>query len=210
MRRLLMAAATLGFVVGAGLVVTPPSFASTTCDDAATPIAAGSTVSGNVVVPAGKTCDLTNVTVTGGITVQAGGILRVLGSGNRVGGNINSNSANEIRLDNATVGGNVTLTGTNTQLSFVCGSQISGGLTVTQSTVSFTIGGHGGVCTAGNTVGGSITFNNNTTADISDNKIGNALYCSGNAPPPTGSGNTAGSHTGPNNNGLNGQCSTFS
>jgi hypothetical protein len=206
-----MAAATLGFVVGAGLVVMPPSFAATSCDDAVTPIAAGSTVSGNVTVPTGKTCDLSSVTVTGGITVQADAILRVLGSGNHVGSNVSSNSANEIRLTNATVGGNVTLTGTHTQLSFVCGSQISGGLTVTQSTVSFTIGGHTGItCSLGNSVGGSITFNNNSTADVSDNKIGNALYCSGNAPPPTGSGNTAGSGTGPNHNGLNGQCSTFS
>ena len=68
------------------------------------------TISGNVVVPSGATCNLNAATVTGNVTVQSGSLTSLsLEDGSTVEGNVTVQSNASLDLSDSTVTGNVTV-----------------------------------------------------------------------------------------------------
>jgi len=116
-----------------------------------------------------------------------------------IAGNVVVHSGADCMIDAATISGNVTAhlhdstVGGNFQVSGllegldVMDSVINGNVQIGNSTFGadpFTI--------MGNTVGGNLTFSNNTgPSDIESNVVGGNLQCENNSPPPTIAGNTA-------------------
>jgi hypothetical protein len=171
----------------------------------------------NLTVPPGATCILDGGTVTGSVFVESTGCL-IVGQGGHsttIGGNITATDAACLSIGfGSSVAGNVTVTGTTGDtpghtFNFLCNSSIGGSLDIENSGAgaNWCIGYSGSPCScaAGETIHGSLTFDNNagtTINNISDNAITGALSCSGNNANLAGSGNTAGG-------GKFGQCSGF-
>ncbi|MFP5318394.1 MAG: hypothetical protein ACLGI2_08870 [Acidimicrobiia bacterium] len=136
----------------------------------------------------------------------------VLLDGTRVAGEITATRAT-VQSVNSMVAGDVQSnepvnfqTGPDLFLSkvFLCGSSIGGDLVVQNSPSfgSINIGGPRCPNSLGNTIGGDvIDVNNRTGANepshaVFNNRINGVLQCSGNVPPPVGSGNQATLKTG--------------
>ena len=173
------------------------------------------TITGNLIVPGGAFCDINGTHVAGNaivnqnaglladvssviggdVTIAHGGQFAAFG-GSTVGGNVACNQCRVADLHSSTVNGNLTDNGL-TQGAFISNSTIGGTLSITDSfarRANFQI--------TGNRIGANLEFNDNKGAsNISNNTIAGTLACSGNTPPPTGSGNTALSKTG--------QCATL-
>ena len=110
-----------------------------------------------------------------------------------VSGNYTCNRCRFADLHDSTIGGNFSISGER-EGSFIDGSLIKGDLQITTSSAgpeSFSI--------ASNTIGGNLSFNNNTGPSLlTDNTIAGNLACQNNTPAPASSGNTAKS--------MKGQC----
>lgn len=136
---------------------------------------------GGLTVPSGQTYCITSTgKVTGGVTVQPGGGLVYYGT---VTGGITSTGAVGIWLCGTSVSGGVSVTGSTGQVVIGNGSScaansIKGGLTVSSNT--------GGVQIVGNNVTGGITVNNNSGPTptsvqyVGGNSFTGGLACSGN------------------------------
>lgn len=209
--------AALSFALVAGAV----HAGSTTCDGSL------SGTFGNIVVPAGGGCLLTDSIVNGNIAVQAGAILMI--DFTMVNGNISATDPQVVRLQHRVdVHGNVSITGASGFLDIapvaICGVHIDGNLKIADSAIAILVGGvacgplDGSNVVSGNvtiedndvanafyvqnnTIGKNMTIDGNTgaaTKNVSDNAVTGNLNCSDNDAPLVVSGNTAKK--------LNGQC----
>jgi hypothetical protein len=135
-------------------------------------------IDGDLVVPAGKTCDLEDVTVTGNVHVGKGAYFFAqymkTGSTAILGNFITVDCAFVILLPSVFVGEDVQIEGCNGgSVSALTGSSISG---------NFECVADPGGCEVGqSTVGGNMQVNNNGyIVQIQDNHIGGNLQCVGN------------------------------
>jgi len=208
MRRLVV----LGVIVGCAVAaVTVPARASASGSTRCNNQTLGAvTVSGNLVVPAGAFCDLEGTHVTGSADVaRTGGLLAENGatidgsvsvdhnaqfaafSGATVGGSIECDGCQVADVQDSTVKGSLT-DNSLTMGAFIKNSHFGGSLLIRDS-----VDGGFGFSLASNSVGGNLTFNDNSgSSTISGNTIGHTLSCRGDTPPPTGAGNTAASKKG--------------
>ena len=120
------------------------------------------TLRGGVVVNAGDTCVLNNVTVNGKLIVTGGSIL----------------------VTNSTINGGWSITGNVTAPGFMCGNTINGGLNVhgVTSVVTLAFGETNAGC-AGGTINGGASFRNNPGAfvEVDAYTVNGPLLISGNA-----------------------------
>ncbi|MGO8905195.1 MAG: hypothetical protein ACLQMH_06165 [Solirubrobacteraceae bacterium] len=178
-------------------------------------------IGGNLDVPKGAACTLTDSVVRGNVSVEGtftgngvsiGGNLQAHGGGKAHGGgtvSLNRDSAGEPSI----VGGDVQIYHTAGGANIICGSRINGNLQV-QNNTSPSLIGTTGACTVGNTIVGSLQVHNNAaevtvsanTANrniqVNNNTIGGGTLTSNTAggkcelkndrPPITGTANKAG------------------
>ena len=156
-------------------------------------------VRGNLDVPRGATCSLTDSVVSGVVTVEG----TLTANGSTIGGGVQDINGGAVSLAQDSAGEPTIVTG-NVQLTNqaagpanrICGSQINGNLQIQGSHAQSLIGATG-QCSAGNSIGGNVTLLNNTVsgspaAVVSGNTIKLNLICLRNSLPPTGGGNTVG------------------
>ena len=147
-------------------------------------------------MPACASCRIQG-TVTGNVTALAGAQVGIR-PGSVVHGNYTCDSCLFADLHSSTIHGNVVISG-ETDGSFIDGSTIKGNLEIDLSNAdgdAFAIG----TADLPNTIGGNLSFTNNTgTASIINNAVGGYLTCQNNAPAPVSADNTA-------KKGLLGQC----
>ena len=141
MRRLLVLS---GMVLAGLLALASPAAAqndAVICDGSAT----GVTVNGDVAVPEGGACELTNSTVRGNVKVRSGGFFH--GSNTNVRGDVKGKRAQTIFLDGgSSVRGDVR--GDRTAQVFIFASTVGGGIDVQRATDKVNV--------CGNTVSGDI------------------------------------------------------
>jgi hypothetical protein len=197
--------AALGILVGA---VPAARAADTTCT---TTISSG-TINGNLTVPAGATCGLTNVMVTGNVQVGKGASLTVApmsGQTVTIGGNVQAAQCQTVGFSNLggaiSVGGNVQIqycTGESGYFSpveapvtingnFACDNNSAGcnaSLSSVRGNMELNNNSNGsgpGAAVGRNTVGGNVQVNNNSgssATEVGNNTIGGNLQCAGNTP----------------------------
>jgi hypothetical protein len=160
--------------------------ANMTCPPIPSP---GSTVNGNLIVPADASCNLTTtLTVTDNVVVGTGaslGVFPVDGQTVTIDGNITAHQCNSVAIQ--TFGDGVLSVGGNVNIQN-CTGPVNG-----YSGIRVTIGGNflcanSGVCVAGGgVVQGNLTMDNNTAvAEVDNNQIGGNVDVSGNSgSPPT-------------------------
>src|SRR5262249_55487760 len=143
--------------------VTVPSGGAVECSNEAINATA---IDGDVRVPAGSWCDLSDVSVSGDLIVKPTTGVRVRSSS--VDGKLLANGASGASDPQAS--------GTN----LLCGTSVGGDVQIggSGSAAGWNVGG---VC-GGNTVGGDLQFNGNQgSSTITDNTIAGDLKCAGNA-----------------------------
>jgi hypothetical protein len=198
----------LGFVLSTA-VATGARAQDRVCNDVDSPITSGTTINGNVNVPGGATCTLTDVTVNGNVTVGNGSTLTATAdaAGFLIKGNVQAQNSLSLDLEGETVSGNVQSNGPadvnivgmtishNLQLqnadSFCLQQTTSvGGDIQIQGTTNIPPGGSvcGGTATAnlicGTTVGGDTSLQQNLgTIAIGTN---GSSYCNGKEAAPAG------------------------
>ena len=138
-------------------------------------------ITGNIVVPGGASCTLSDATVTGGVQVSQGASLTVDATQQptTIGGNVQAiNCASALLEGGVTVGGNVQIQGCAGQSGFVGPGVKVGG--------SFQCINNSGGCEAdlGN-VHGNVQIQNSSSADISLVSVGGSLQCQSNTASPT-------------------------
>jgi len=202
--------AALGILAG---TVPAARAADTTC-----PPNPSGTINGNLTVPAGASCTLTNVTVTGNVQVGKGASLAVLSDAGQtvtIGGNVQAAQCQQVDLHanpggvlsvggnvhirNCTAGGGyqgaaVTISGNfacdyNSAECFAIGGKVRGNVQVNNNSNASGLG----ALVAGNNVDGNVQVNNNSAGGDSDNlvsgnMIGGNLRCVGNTPGVTDNG----------------------
>ncbi len=139
----------------------------------------------SLTVTNGQTIDLCGH-VTGGVIIQSGGAL-LTESGTTIGGGVTAQpGALVLRLQGTRVGGGVSATSVGatspapTDVT-ICGSTISGSVTVSNASGLVQIGGSGGDC-AGNTIAGPVIVKNDVHGlDVVDNLVGGAVDVNGDA-----------------------------
>jgi hypothetical protein len=162
-------------------------------------ISDGSTINGNLVVPANATCTLDNVTVTGNVGVGTGALLNVSpasGQTVKINGNLTADQCNSVTLAGAevsviSIAGNVTIQNcTGGSVGYVGPGITIGGNFVCADDPQTTCSADNGV------VHGNLTVENNTLqasnvitfSEVLGNKINGNAEISSNA---VTSGNTA-------------------
>jgi len=188
-------ALTLALVLTALVVSTAISRADTSCTNTLS-----GTIEGNVVVPSGASCTLSDVTVTGGVQVLQNASLTVDATQQPVtinGNVLATNCAFALLEGGVSVGGNVQIQGCSQQSGFVGpGIKIGG---------NFQCQNNSGACEGDlGDVHGSVLISNNSSnipSDVSLTSVGGVLQCQGNSASPTHS-------FGPDwaNGQLSGQC----
>jgi hypothetical protein len=143
----------------------------------------GSTVTGNLVVPANASCSLNDATVTGNVVVRTGASLSVnpvTGQTVRIDGNITTDQCNSVSVQ--TFGDGVLSVGGNVDIQN-CTGTFNG-----YFGIMVTIGGNflcanSGNCTAGSgVVQGNLIVDNNTALSVlNDNQISGNADVSGNS-----------------------------
>lgn len=156
-----------------------------------------------VIVPEGATCTLTGTRVQSDVEVKSDASVRIE-AGARVGGNVKGANSRRVAVLNTHVNGNIQTDNTGTVLvrnrTFVGGNiQLKQGGTarVENTTVDGDIQfeeNDDRLSAASNRVGGNFqVFKNTGGVSLVNNRIAENLQCKENDPPPTGSGNIAGS-----------------
>jgi len=197
--------AAFGILAGA---VPAARAADTPCT---TTISSGTTINGNLTVPAGAICTLANVTVTGNVQVGKGAVLIVIPSGGQtvtIGGNVQAaqrqtvsfpgtdgaiSVGGSVQIQSCTAGSGYNAPGATLTISgnFACdhnsggcfaeGGSVRGNVQVNNNSN----GGGLGADVGGNNVGGNVQVNNNSGSSasiVSRNTIGGNLQCAGNTP----------------------------
>ncbi len=118
------------------------------------------TLSGGVVVNSGDVCTLDSVTVNGGLTVDGG----------------------SLSVTDSTIHGGWSITGDVDALTFMCGNNIDGGLTVEGVTTGTTLAfGETNASCAGGTINGEVSITDNDAfVEIDGYHINGALTITGN------------------------------
>src|SRR5262245_34298253 len=159
MPRTLIAALAGAALIAAIAASAAPAGALTECNGVFT----NTTLSGGVVVNPGDSCELENVIVNGGLTVNGGGFGAFLS------------------VNNSTINGGWSITGIIFRGSF-CGNNVGGGLTVTDTELfgfPLSFGELNAGC-AGGTINGSVTIRNNDgPVEIDGYRLNGALAFSG-------------------------------
>jgi hypothetical protein len=184
MRFAIVTVAAAGMLLGTAPIAGAVTVCTTTISD--------KRIDGDLVVPAGKTCDLEGVTVAGSVHVGQGAYFYVqakgAGSTAILGGVIAVNSAEVLLLPSVFVGEGVQIEGTS-GATVVNGGTINGDFECVADTA--------GCLVSGSTVGGNMQVNNNSLlVQLEGNYIGGNLQCVGN--PSIGlavAGNTVAGHT---------------
>jgi hypothetical protein len=137
----------------------------------------------NLVVPDRAKCTLEGTRVEGNVFVQTRGVL--VARGIHVDGNIQAEGARNVRvLASSFVGGSIQIK--QGQQATVTKATINGDLQVESNSAYIVL--------RGNRIGGNLqAFQNTGGLEIVNNRIAQNLQCKENNPPPTGSGNRAGS-----------------
>jgi feruloyl esterase len=139
------------------------------------------TISGNVVVPNGASCTLSNITVTGNVHVLQNASLTVDATQQpaTIGGNVQAtNCAFALLEGGVTVNGNVQILQCAQRSGFVGPGVKIGG--------NFECINNAGGCEADlGSVHGNLHAQKNGSSDISLVSVGGNLQCQGNTPPPT-------------------------
>lgn len=136
-----------------------------------------------VEIPLGRTCQLNGTTVTGGVKVEAGGIL-LAGNGVQIAGSVQGDGAAHMEVTGATsrVGGSVE--GAKGGSAIVTGVEVAGSVVFVEMTGAVSVGGvtaRSGMKVENST--GGVTIANNT--------VFGSLQCTGNLPAPAVAGNSA-------------------
>lgn len=167
---------------------------------------------GGLKLTAGSTC-ITNATVNGAITISAGAAVSI--SNSHLNGSMTATSALALTICGSTVKGSVGVLGTAKYVLIGDGGD-DGTPACAGNTFSGTVmvaGSKGQMEFGGNTVTGSVIFNDSsgtgpdeetTTSEIEANTIGGSLSCTGNTPSPTNDG-----HPNKLNGPAAGQCAGF-
>ena len=141
-------------------------------------------IKGNIVVPNGASCTLSDATVTGGVQVSQGASLTVDATQQltTIGGNVQAiNCASVLLEGGVTVGGSVVIQGCTQQSGFVGPGVKIGG--------NFQCQNNSGACEAdlGDVHGVVLISNNssNSASDVSLTSIDGILQCQGNSAAPT-------------------------
>ncbi len=131
----------------------------------------GTTIDGNVTVPANSTCTLVDATVHGNVQVQNGGAL--VDTGSAIDGNLQTDGAAWVDVQGGTINGNLQvkqtsgspIDGTTTTANELCGATVGGNVQVQNnaSGAAFAIGASPS-CTAPLSVGGNLQVQNNAGA----------------------------------------------
>lgn len=203
-----LAAATLALGLAGASTASADAVAPTVCDGALSNV-----VVGDVSVPYGTDCTLTNVLVNGSITTEpdAGAIslrstvvtgdvttqsARLELRGAIVGGDLSAtDTADGVVVVQSAVSGAASFANTATELAigdldrFERGNLFGGGLSITSTFGPATVGA--------NAVGGDLVVRGGRAkATVRRNLVRGALDCSGSSPAPTGGANLAGSKLG--------------
>lgn len=137
---------------------------------------------GNLTVPDGSSCNLSNATVNGNIKVGKNSILTVNGGITTITGNVQANQCQSVMLTGSVlINGNLEIQQCTADSGYVGpGIQIGG---------NFECHNNSGACVAQmGTVTGNIHIHNNSSqasSDLSLNTIGGELQCAQNTPLPT-------------------------
>lgn len=187
-------------------------------------------ISGNLTVPSGAECSISNVTVTGNVVVLPGGGLTMDAStvrGNFTGttaeyiqvgtGGVSCFACNSVRpslAERSYVYGNATISGTTDTpyyeaFNAFCNTNVGGSLTLQRNLAPFAVGDDDN-CYVNNQIGNStptvganmLVSNNQATVAMADVHVVKSLVCTGNNPPPTDDGGNYAQI-------AVGQCSTF-
>ena len=138
-------------------------------------------ITGNVLVPAGASCTLSDVTVTGNVQVLQNASLTVDATQQpaTIGGNVQATNCTFALLEGGvTVDGTVQIVQCAQQSGFVGPGVKIGG--------NFQCINNAGGCQADlGDVNGSVQIQGNGSSDISLVSVGGNLQCQGNTPPPT-------------------------
>ena len=138
-------------------------------------------ITGNVVVPSGASCTLSDVTVTGNVQVLQNASLTVDATQQpaTIGGNVQATNCTFALLEGGvTVNGNVQIVQCAQQSGFVGPGVKIGG--------NFQCINNAGACEADlGDVHGNVQIQSNGSSDISLVSVGGNLQCQGNTPPPT-------------------------
>ena len=139
------------------------------------------TVSGNVVVPSGASCTLSDVTVSGNVQVSQNASLTVDATEQpaTIHGNVQATNCAFVLLQGGvTVGGNLQIVQCAQRSGFVGpGVKIDG---------NFECNNNAGACEADlGDVRGNVQIQSSSSADISLVSVGGNLQCQGNTAPPT-------------------------
>jgi hypothetical protein len=197
----------LGILVSAVLVIggmafldPPAALADTTCTNV--PIAGGTTISGNLIVPNGIRCELQpGSKVTGKVIVQPGGALYANGA--RINGEVFGTDSDIEIIQGSSVGGKVTSINpeevTDGNGGVICRSTIGGSVTIRDGDVEddpsdrFLIHNNATDCPGGvNTrINGAVVITNNQSrVQLDSTSVGGSLTCNNNSPNPDGGNNT--------------------
>jgi hypothetical protein len=154
-----------------GVSFTPGTNTSVNGNVACNATYSGTTIDGNVTVPANSTCTLVDATVQGNVQVQNGGAL--VDTGSTIDGNLQTNGAAWVNVQGGTIKGNLQVKqtigspvdGTTTTANELCGATVGGNVQVQNNAreAAFAIGASP-VCSAPLTVGGNLQVQNNAGA----------------------------------------------
>ena len=174
--------------------------ADTTCPPSPLP---GTTINGNLIVPANASCELDDGTVSGNVMVGTGASFQSIpntGQTVRIDGNIGADHCKAVVLDTTEGGGVISVEGNvdirhcaNGRNSGYAGHvTISGNFVCAFTSSSFGCGAQNGI------VQGNLTVDNNSSANgsfVAGNQVSGNVDVSGNSSansPPVVSGNTIG------------------
>jgi len=207
-RSAVLVAASLALAAAGASTASADAVAPTVCDGSLSNV-----VVGDVSVPYGTDCTLTNVLVDGSVTTEpdAGAVslrstvvtgdvatqsLRLELRGAIIGGDLSAtDTAEGIAVTRSAVSGTASFVNTATELkigdldSFANGNVFGGSLSIATTFGPATVGSNA-------VVGNLLVRDGRAKATVGRNLVGGALDCSGSVPAPTGSANLAGSKLG--------------
>jgi len=174
MRRAITALAAMltGGVLALGWA-TPASAATTVCSNTTIN---GSYIAGDVTVPSGTVCFITNTYIAGTVTVAPGGFLDELNN-SYVGGSVNGTQPADFDINNSSIQGGVSINGSSpgSPNIVICNNSISGNVLITGTNKEINFGDTDHVAVnavapcvngGGNYVGGTLTVTNNTPGPV--------------------------------------------
>ncbi len=140
------------------------------------------TIDGNVLVPGGASCVLSNVYVKGNVETRDRAQL-VIRNDSFVEGSVQTDGTHRVRIRDSEINGNIQLEGVDYVLgSLVVNTRVGGTIDWEDNDAEFLV--------RFNRVIGDIKVNqNNRLARIFDNIVGGNLQCQENEPPPVGARN---------------------